>query len=66
MSIAFCKSCLDSKSKQNGVCLLSKENGLDPFSKGYPYDLPKLNTIEELIISKMFVIMCVYRLDGGN
>ena len=56
-SVRNCESCVKSRTKYLGVSMLSKENDLDPFKKGYPHHLPKLNTIEELIISKVFVVM---------
>ena len=42
------ESCKNSKTKYYGVSMISKENDLDPFKKGYLHYLPKLNTIEEL------------------
>ena len=39
---------------------------MDPFVNGYPYDLPILSDIEEIIISKVFVVMRVYILKGSN
>ena len=39
---------------------------MDPFVNSYPYDLPILSDIEEIVISKVFVVMRVYRLKGSN
>ena len=47
-SVDNCESCKKSKTKYYRVSMLSKENNLDPFKKGYPHQLTKLNTIEEL------------------
>ena len=41
-----------------------KDNDLDPFVNSYPYDLP--SDIGEIIISKVFVVMRLYRLKGSN
>ena len=39
---------------------------MDLFVNSYPYDLPILSDIEEIIISKVFVVMRVYRLKWSN
>ena len=64
--MSFYKTCVESRHKYNGVSMVSKENDLDLFTKGYPYHLTKLNTIEELIILKVFIVMWVYWLSDGN
>ena len=39
------------------------DNDLDPYcGNGYPFHLPALSTVEELMISKVFVVMTCYRL----
>ena len=39
------------------------DNNLDPYcGNGYPFHLPALSTVEELLISKVFVVMTCYRL----
>ena len=40
VSVSFCKTCAESRRKYNGVSILSKENNLDLFAKGYPHHLP--------------------------
>ena len=58
--------CVREKRKYNNISRFLKHNDLDPFVNSYPYDLPKLSDIEEIIISKVFVVMKVHRLNGSN
>ena len=60
-----CYKC-NSQVKKDGLALMSKENDMDPFPNGYPFHLPKLTLIEELLISRCHVIMRCYRLKQGH
>ena len=50
----------------NNISRFLKNNNLDCFVNSDPYDIPILSDIEEIIISKMFVVMRVYRLKGSK
>ena len=57
-----CKRCVNNLNAF-GEYLYGASNNMDPFCNGYP-DLPKLSTIEEMLISKVFVVMQMYRISG--
>ena len=52
-----CKRCSTNYQNNNNDYLFDYKNNMDPFHKGCPFVLPKLDTIEELLISNEFVIM---------
>ena len=45
---------------------MSKENDMDHLPNGYPFHLPKLTLIKELLISHFHVIMICYRFKQGH
>ena len=64
-----CKECwFDTSINNNGKCKhcmhFSFTNDMDPFpgTGTYPFHLPKLSIVEEMLIAKAHVIMSVYRL----
>ena len=62
----ICERCTREKRTHVGISCFSKDNDLDPYKDGYPHHLPTLSDIEEIIISKVFVVMRVYRLKGSG
>ena len=58
-----CRFCLKQK-RENDLFVLSGENDMDPCPRDYPFYLPDLTTIEELLISRVFVVMNCYRLNS--
>ena len=45
---------------------LAKENDIDPYQDGFPYHLPKLSRIEEMLIACVYPVMKTYCLKGGT
>ena len=64
-SSGVCRKCRNEVGRK-GIALMSKDNNMDPFPAGYPSHLPKLNSIEEAMISRVQVIMKCYRLKDGT
>ena len=60
-----CRACVKHK-RENDVYVLSGDNDMNPFIHGYPFHLPTLSIIEELLISRVFVVMNCYRLNSNG
>jgi len=63
-----CKNCKEDWKKSHEVCLMSKENLMDPFPNGYPCNeegpLPRLSQVQEMLIARVHVIQKVYWLQN--
>jgi hypothetical protein len=60
-----CETCCSSKKKNFGVSTFIAKNDADPFPKGYPWHLPHLSMLEEMLIARIHAVMKVYTLTGG-
>lgn len=52
--------------KNDGVSSFGHENLVDPFPKGFPWHLPKLSMIKEMLIAPVHVVMKCYTLANGQ
>jgi hypothetical protein len=59
-----CTHC-DADQKKGNVLTLTAANTMDPFIGGYPWHLPTLTQIEEILIARIHPVMQCYRLGRG-
>ena len=60
-----CYKC-NSKVKKDRLDLISKQMDMDPFPNGYPFNLPKLTLIKDILIYRCHVTMRCYILKQGH
>ena len=62
-----CKDC-EKSMKKTGLYTLTEVNDMDPFPQpcGYPFHLPNPMPIEEMLFSRVHVIMKSYCLSNGS
>ena len=64
-----CKDCVKSL-KDHGTAKMTSDNDMDPYcgpdNLGYPFWLPELTNIEEMLIALVFVNMKAYQLINGQ
>jgi len=69
---AECEKCFESRNNNKidgrSIRIMTKENFMDPFPNGFPYQIFKLNLtpIEEMLISPVIAVFKVYQLSSGT
>jgi hypothetical protein len=64
-----CTTCFSSRKANNGIRKFSAANQMDPYGSvegGYPHDLPKLSTIEQMLLAPVHATISCYRLPNGQ